>query len=219
MTKQLITLTSPGSAAAEAYRQLYINLAFSNGGQGSHKFLITSSTASEDKSLVLANLAVVAAQMGQKVVVMDADLRQPQQHQLFGLSNDLGVSGVVEGKADTADVLKTVPDVADLRVLTSGPQLATPSQVLASRRMEDLIAELSTLADLVLIDVPPVLVVSDASVLASKVDGVLLVVKAGQTKRDQARRAKEHLEKVGANIIGVVLDNVTADAALQGYDQ
>lgn len=208
MTKQLITLTDPRSRVAEAYRSLYINLSFSSQEQPLHKLLATSAGAGEGKSATLANLAVVAAQMGQRVVLVDCDLRQPQQHELFGLRNDNGLTSLVAGRDTAASALQAVADVPGLHVLPSGPLPASPSQVLAARRLDEILAELAAQAELVLIDAPPAAAVADASVLATKVDGVILVLNAGQTKRDNARRAKEALEKVNAHIVGVVLNNV-----------
>jgi capsular exopolysaccharide synthesis family protein len=214
MTKQLITLSDPRSSAAEAYRSLYINLSFSNQEQPLRTLLVTSAGPGEDKSLTLANLAVVAAQMGQRVVLVDCDLRQPQQHELFGLRNDSGLTSLVTGKAAAEAALQAVADVAGLHVLPSGPLPASPSQVLAARRLDQILAELAGQSDLVLLDAPPAAAVADASVLATKADGVILVLNAGQTKRDNARRAKEALDKVNAHIIGVVLNNVADGAGM-----
>ncbi|MCB0200076.1 MAG: CpsD/CapB family tyrosine-protein kinase [Anaerolineae bacterium] len=217
MTKQLATLTDPRSPAAEAYRSLYINLSFSSQERPVRSLLVVSPGPDEDKSETLANLAIVAAQMGQQVVVVDCDLRQPRLHELFNLRNDAGVATVIAEKSEAARALQAVTEVPGLKVLTSGPLPVSPTQVLASRSMETLLHDLVESADLVLIDAPPVVAVSDASVLAAKVDGVLLVLKAGQTKRDYARQAKETLEKVNAHIVGAVLNNVAADAAMQRY--
>lgn len=219
MTKQLISLTDPRSRAAEAYRSLYINLSFSSQERPLHRLLGTSAGPDEDKSATLANLAVVATQMGQRVILVDCDLRQPKQHELFGLRNDTGLTTLVGGKAEAETVLQGVDDTPGLQVLTSGPLPASPSQVLAARRLDEILAELTQRADLVLLDAPPVVAVADASVLATKVDGVLLVLNAGQTKRDYARRAKEALDRVNAHIVGVVLNNVPADVGMQGYYQ
>ena len=216
MTKQLITLTDPRSPAAEAFRSLYINLSFSQQESALRSLVVTSPGPGEGKSITLANLAVVAAQMGQRVILVDGDLRQPQLSELFGLPNDIGLTSVVDGSRTAESALQAVTEVPGLRVLTSGPLPPSPTTVLASRRMGELTDELAEQADLLLIDVPPVLTVSDASVLASRVNGVLLVLNAGQTKRENARRAKEALEKVNAHIIGVVLTNVAPDAVLQG---
>ncbi|HSN77749.1 MAG TPA: CpsD/CapB family tyrosine-protein kinase [Anaerolineae bacterium] len=217
MTKQLITLTDPRSGVAEAYRSLYINLSFSSQEQPLHTLLATSAGSGEGKSLTLANLAVVAAQMGQRVVLVDCDLRQPQQHELFNLRNDNGLTTLVAGKGAASAALQAVNDAPGLQVLTSGPLPVSPSQVLAARRLDEIMVELAEQADLVLIDAPPAVGMADASVLATKVDGVLLVLNAGQTKRDYARRAKEALEKVNAHILGVVLNNVADTAVMQGY--
>lgn len=216
MTRQLITLTDPRSPAAEAFRSLYINLSFSQQERKLRSLVVTSPGPDEGKSVALANLAVVAAQMGQRVILVDGDLRKPQLSDLFSLRNDNGLTSVVAGSSTAESALQAVADVPGLRVLTSGPLPASPTTVLASRRMGELAEELAEQADLLLLDAPPVLTVSDASVLASRVNGVLLVLNAGQTKRENARRAKEALEKVNAQIIGVVLTNVAPDAVLQG---
>lgn len=217
MSKQLITLSDPRSAAAEAYRSLYVNLSFSSQDRPIHTLLVASAVAGEGKSTTLANLAVVAAQMGQRVIVVDCDLRQPQQHDLLGLKNDTGVTTVTGGKDTAGAALQSVADVPGLQALTSGPLPVSPTQVLASKAMQDLLADLAQRADLVLVDAPPVVAVSDASVLASKVDGVVLVLDAGHTKRDVARRAKETLEKANAHIVGAVLNNAPDAATMKGY--
>jgi non-specific protein-tyrosine kinase len=217
MTKPLITLSDPRSPAAEAYRSLYINLSVAGQERSLCTLLVTSAAPGEGKSTTLANLAVVATQLGQRVILMDCDLRQPQQHELFNLKNDVGVSGAAADSGAATGALQKVADVPGLQVMTSGPLPASPTQVLASRHLQDLLAALAERADLVLLDAPPVTVASDASVLAAHVDGVLLVLNAGQTKRDSARRAKELLEKVNARIVGAVLNNAATDAALQGY--
>ncbi len=216
MTIQLITLTDPRSPAAEAFRSLYINLSFSQQERKLRSLVVTSPGPGEGKSITLANLAVVAAQMGQRVILVDGDLRKPQLSELFGLHNDSGLTNVVAGSSNAESALQAVAEVPGLRVLTSGPLPPSPTTVLASRRMGELADELAEQADLLLLDAPPVLTVSDASVLASRVNGVLLVLNAGQTKRENARRAKDALEKVNAQIIGVVLTNVAPDAVLQG---
>ena len=207
MTPSLITLTDSRAAAAEAYRSLYINLSFSGQEKPLRRLLVSGAGPADSNSLVLANLAVVAAQMGQRVLVVDSDLRQPQQHELFGLSNERGLTTLIAGTEAAAGGLQSVAGIQNLRVLASGPLPASPSQVLANRRFDELLAELAEQVDLVLLDAPPASMVADASVLATKVDGVVLVLNAGQSKRDQARQAKEALEKVNAHILGVVLNN------------
>lgn len=207
MTTSLITLTDPRAAASEAYRSLYINLNFSGQEKPLRRLLVSAAGPEGSNSVVLANLAVVAAQMGQRVLVVDSDLRQPQQHDLFGLRNEHGLTTITAGKEAAAGALQAAPGVEGLTVLTSGPLPASPSQVLANRRFDELLTELAGQADLILLDAPPITAVADASVLASKADGVLLVLDAGQSKRDQARQAKETLEKINARIVGIVLNN------------
>ncbi|HRX05182.1 MAG TPA: acyl-CoA dehydrogenase family protein, partial [Anaerolineae bacterium] len=151
MVNQLVTLSDPRSPAAEAYRSLYINLSFSGQERPIRSLLVVSPGPDEGKSVTLANLAVVAAQMGQQVVLVDCDLRQPQQHELFSLRNDAGVATVIAAKGEAASALQAVADVPGLKVLTSGPVPVSPTQVLASRSMETLLNALVENADLVLV--------------------------------------------------------------------
>ena len=146
--------------------------------------------------------------MGQRVVLVDCDLRQPQQHELFGLRNDSGVTTLVAGKAKLEQPARPWAMRRACRCSPAGRCRSARPRCWPRAAWRRSSAELAGQADLVLFDAPPVVAVSDASVLATKVDGVLLVLNAGQTKRDYARRAKEALEKVNAHIVGVVLNNV-----------
>jgi non-specific protein-tyrosine kinase len=211
----IITLTNPRSATAEAYRTLRTNIEFASVDERLQTLLVTSSTPTEDKSAAVANLAVAMADGERPVILVDADLRRPAQHTLFGLNNDRGFTTMFRDDA-TFDrpPLQLVPNTS-LQILTSGPLPPIPSQLLASKKMDEVIAKLATLAEVVIFDAPPIVAVNDASLLASKVDGVLLVVKAGGTKRDHVKAAKDRLEKVNARLIGAVLTNAPIDSALQ----
>lgn len=211
----IITLTNPRSAAAEAYRTLRTNIEFASVDERLQTLLVTSSTPMEDKSAAVANLAVAMADGERPVILVDADLRRPAQHTLFGLNNDKGFTTMFRDDA-TFDrpPLQLVPNTS-LQILTSGPLPPIPSQLLASKKMDEVIAKLATLAEVIIFDAPPIVAVNDASLLASKVDGVLLVVKAGGTKRDHVKAAKDRLEKVNARLIGAVLTNAPVDSALQ----
>nr|WP_255603799.1 CpsD/CapB family tyrosine-protein kinase [Oscillochloris sp. ZM17-4] len=201
----MITLRDPGSAAAEAYRTLRTNIQFSSLDRPLKTLLVTSTAPDEGKSIALANLAVTMAQAEQRVLLVDCDLRRPSLHSIFGLSNELGLtSAILEGEG-ALPIQATA--VNGLSLLSSGPLPPRPADLLGSRRMVALLDRLRATADIVLIDTPPVVAVTDAAVLAPQADGVLLVLQAGHTRRDRAREARQILEKVKANIIGVVLNN------------
>lgn len=210
----LIALADPRSPAAEAYQSLRTNIEFSGLEQALHTLLVTSADAETDKSTALANLAVVMAQAGDRVIVVDGDLRRPQQHEIFGAPNGRGLATwLVEG--GPAPLQRTPVD--NLQLLPAGPLPPNPIALLSGKRLEDILADLRAQADFVLVDAPPVLAVTDAALWASKVDGVVLLVNAGSTKRDHAQQAKAVLEKVHAHIVGAVLLNADRDATLAGY--
>ena len=213
--KPLVTLAEPQSPASEAYRALRTNLQFSSLEKPLRTILITGVESGEGKSTTLANLAVVMAQGGKRVVAVDCDLRRPSLHAFFGIAAEPGLTTAILEGAKTAYRQKTAVD--GLEVVSCGQIPPNPSELLGSRQFEDVLAELLTEADIVLLDTPPVGAVSDAAILASKVDGVLLVVNAGKTKRDMARRAKAMLAKVNANILGVVLNNAPLDRSMYTY--
>ena len=185
-------------------------------------FAHTADLSEEGKSTVLANLAVTEAQAGRRVIIVDADLRRPRQHELFGISNATGLTTALADEKGLqnlslqATVLQAT-EVPGLRVLTSGPLPPNPTELLASQRMAALLTALSSLSDLVLFDAPPVVVVTDAAILASQVDGVLLVVNANGTRREHAQRAQQLLAKVNARIVGSVLNNAAPDRSLRPY--
>ena len=215
--ERLITLANPRSPASEAYRTLRTNLEFSSLDKPIRTMVVTSPGPEEGKSTTLANLAITIAQGGKRVILVDCDLRRPSQHTIFGVPNGAGLTTmVVEDRAMKEPPLQEI-GVPDFWLLPSGPLPPNPSELLGSRRMEEIIAALLEHADMILFDVPPIIAVTDAAVLASKVDGVVLVFKAGGTKRDHAQRAKALLEKVNARLIGSVLNNVSFDISLHRY--
>ncbi|MEN9936274.1 MAG: hypothetical protein RLZZ387_2853 [Chloroflexota bacterium] len=209
----LIALRDPRSQAAEAYRTLRTNIQFSSLDHPLHTLLVTSTAPDEGKSTTLANLAVTMAQAEQRVILVDCDLRRPSLHGLFGVGNESGLTNLILA-AEDAPVPLQETGVPGLSLLASGPLPPRPADILGSRRMEQVIARLRGMADIVLFDTPPVIAVTDAAVLATRVDGVLLVFQAGKTSRDRARRTREVLEKVKANIVGVVLNGAELE---QGY--
>jgi protein-tyrosine kinase len=214
---ELITVSEPRSPISEAYRTLRTNLDFASLDQTLKTLVVTSAGVGEGKSTTLANLAVVSAEAGRKVILVDADLRRPTLHQLFGLGNDKGLTTVIMDESSLASPPLQKTGIAGLWVLTSGPLPPNPADLMGSRRMEEVIAALAQQADQVFFDTPPVVAVTDAAVLATKVDGVLLVVSAGKTRRDYARTAVQRLEQINARLVGTVLTNVQMGAGFQGY--
>ena len=214
---ELTTVSEPRSPISEAYRTLRTNLDFANLDQALKTLVVTSAGVGEGKSTTLANLAVVSAQAGRKVVLVDADLRRPTLHQVFGLDNESGLTTVMMDETALASPPLQDSGIEDLAVLTSGPLPPNPAELMGSRRMEEVIAALAEQADQVFFDTPPVVAVTDAAVLATKVDGVLLVISAGKTRRDSARTAVQRLEQINARLVGMVLTGVQMGAGFQGY--
>jgi capsular exopolysaccharide synthesis family protein len=203
---QLIVHEQAKSPIAEAYRTLRTNLQFVNTGVALNSMMYTSAGPGEGKSVMTANTAVVLAQSGKKVIIADCDLRKPVQHKIFGLPNQ-GLTNALGGCRPVLEMLQKTA-IANLQVLASGPIPPNPSELLGGAGMEKVIKELRGECDLLLIDAPPVIAVTDACVLASKVDGVVLVIGAGMVRPEVARQAKEQLIKVKANILGVALNRV-----------
>ncbi len=216
MSLDLVTLNAPRSAAAEAYQSLRTNIEFSGLGKDLRTLLVTCPDTETDKSDALANLAVVMADAGDRVIVVDGDLRRPLQHEIFGISGDAGLTNWLQNGGEPA---LTGTQVSHLRVLAAGPLPPNPVALLSPKRLAELIQTLTGEAEYILIDAPPVLAVTDAALWASQADGTLLAVTAGRTKREQAQRAKEVLEKVQANIIGAVLLDAEDSTVVSGYGQ
>lgn len=212
----LITITDPQGPAAEAYQSLRTNIQFSSLDQTLRTLLITAADSDADKSAALANLAVVMAQTGDRVIVVDGDLRRPRQHELFGVNNQQGLTTWLNG--DGAPPLQGT-SVENLQVLPAGPATKNPVALLSNKRLGEALVELTAQADYVLCDAPPVLAVTDAALWATNVDGVVLLVNAGGTKREEAHRAKAVLEKVQANLLGAVLLNADKSTVMSGWSQ
>lgn len=211
----LITMTDPRSPVSEAYRTLRTNLSFYSLDDPLRTLVVTSPAPDEGKSTTVANLAVTMAQGGRRTILVDCDLRRPSLHDLFSLQNDVGLTTMVLD--EQADLLLQQTGVEHLSLLASGPKPPNPADLLGSRHIDRVLGLLNDQADMVLIDAPPVLGVTDAAVLGAKADGVLLVVSAGKTRRDHAERAKDLLEKARVRIVGVALTNAASESALTNY--
>jgi non-specific protein-tyrosine kinase len=216
MTVNLVVVTDPASPAAEAYRRLRVNLMSAAQEAPLQVLLVAAAGPDPDKSAIVANLAVTFARVGRQVILADCDLRHPALHSLLGLANDAGITSVLDGD-ETAELPLQPTEIPNLRVLTSGPAVLVPSDTVASPAMARLIARLRQEADVVLFDSPPVVLATEAVELATQVDGVLLTVSAGRTKRDDAQRAVHLLKRVGARLVGSALANLPVDAEQRKY--
>ena len=219
----LICLSEPRSAAAEAYRGLRTQLSFALGERAgdaadqARRILISSPSVDADRAELAANLAVVCAQAGQSVALVDADLRKPFIHQYFDLDSQSGLSSYLSGEADQPDRMLQATSVEGLKVLSSGPVASNPAEQLGGLRMRTLLDSLSKEHDWLIVSAPPIVPVTDATILAPLVDGVVLGVAAGRSRRDHTERASEILESVNANLMGVVLTGVENSAAYGAY--
>ena len=215
-TPYLVSLEDPNSPAAEAYRTLRTSIQFIGLEQPMRTLQVTSANPQEGKTTTLANLAVALARSGSTVAIVCCDLRRPRVHEFFGLSNDVGFTSVLLGKVGLAGAMQEVPDQARLSLLASGPLPPNPSELLSSKRTVEVLGSLQAEFDIVLIDAPPVLPVTDALVLSGRVDATLLVAVAGATTRKEAARSVELLRQVDAPLVGAVLNGVDTEGSY-GY--
>lgn len=206
---KLITRQDPFSPVSEAYRMLRTNLQFMTIDEPVQSMMVTSSNPGEGKSVTASNLGVTMAQADLKTIIIDADLRRPTLHKVFQVSNLEGLTDLLRSpKASVSDQLKDT-GIENLQVITSGPLPPNPSEMLSSQRMIGLLQELKQIADVIIFDSPPVLAVTDAAVLSSRVDGVILVTYAKHTRRNAAKQALERLQHVGGKVLGCVLNQVS----------
>lgn len=211
----LVTITDPRSPVSEAYRSLRANLSFYSLDKPLRTLMVTSPAAGEGKSTTIANLAVTMAQSGRRTIVVDTDLRRPALHELFGAQMSPGLTDAMMAAAGDLPLQKTA--VENLWLLSSGPKPPNPADLLGAERMAQIIAQLTEQADIVLFDAPPVMAAADAAILGARVDGVLLVIQAGKTRRDHSERARETLEKSRAHVVGAALTNAPKDSSMGGY--
>ena len=216
-TANLVTLTDPRADAAEAYRTLRTNLLFSTVDSPVSSLVVTSPTPESGKSTAIANLAVTLAQGGHETILVDADLRKPGQHDIWGLSNERGLTTMMLEAGALAEPPIQAVGIPGLSIITSGQLPPIPTDLLGSRKMDEIIGVLKARAEVVLFDAPPVLAVSDAVILGSKMDGALLVMRAGHARRDHAMRANDLLSQAHVRVVGCVLTNAPHDASVGGY--
>ena len=203
MSLNIITHTNRKSPVSEAYRTLRTNIQFSSIDKKVKTIVVTSADMSEGKTTTVANLAETFAQAGNRVIVIDADLRRPRVHKLFDLENKQGLTNVLAGQVELKQIISVAG--SDVHVMTSGPIPPNPSELLGSEKMKELVCVLSEHYDMVLFDAPPVNVVTDAVVLSTFVDGVVLAVASGRTDIEGGKRAMKSLQAVNANLLGAVM--------------
>jgi capsular exopolysaccharide synthesis family protein len=208
--RQLIVHQDSKSPIAEAYRTLRTNIQFVKAGEAVKTIMFTSTGPGEGKSTTAANLAVAMAQSGKKTVIIDCDMRKPVQHRIFGKRNKGVTNYLVESMDPTSLLIET--EVRNLYLIPSGPIPPNPSELLSSAKMLELLDALKEQADFIVIDAPPTIAVTDACVLASKVDGVVLVLCAGQVRPEMAQKAKELITRARGHILGVILNRVEIDS-------
>lgn len=212
----LITLADKSSPVSEQYRTIRTNIQFAMVDSDLKSLVVTSSGPSEGKSTTSANLAVVFANSGIRTLLVDADLRKPTVAKTFALKNTFGFSNLLSDRELNVNEATQSTMVGNLSVLTSGPKPPNPSELLGSKRMEELLDEMENEFDLVIFDMPPVVAVTDAQIMSSKVDGTVLVVREQTSNKSALLKAKNLLEMVNANVLGVVYNGSTRSKD-QGY--
>ncbi len=211
---KLVALSQPRSPIAEAFRILRSNILFAAPDEAPLRtVMVTSSGPSEGKSLTAANLAVVLAQAGYRVILVDADLRRPDLHHYFGVDNRAGLTSEFIKSRDGSNLVLQNTGVPGLVLMPSGPLPYNPVELIGSARMREVIGNLKEIADFVILDSPPVYALADAPVLSTQVDAVIFVVEAGRTGFRHARRSLDQLQSVGANVLGIVLNRVKDQVA------
>lgn len=211
----LVTVASPNSVNTEQYNTIRTNIEFSNADKHLEDLVLTSSSASEGKSTISANLAVAFARQGKKVLLVDADLRRPTINAKFSINNPIGLTNFLTEHSVSVNDIFYKASVEGLYVIPSGPTPPNPSELIGSKRMESLMDVLKGAFDLVIYDAPPVLSVTDAQILSTKVDGTILVVRENKAEKEAVSKAVELIEHVNGNILGTILNDVAKEAT--GY--
>ncbi len=231
---QMVTYFDPQSTLAETYRTLRTNIEFVTVEKGDKTMIVTSSTSGEGKSTVTANLAMTMTQLGKRTLLVDCDLRKPTVARMFGLDKDPGIAEVIVGNYEWREVIRTVTDIVtggmgmedlmqtqgiiNLHIITSGAIPPNPAELLNSGNMDQFIKEVSEVYDIVLFDAPPVLHVTDAVILGKKVDGALVIYKAGDIPRTSLKRTVNLLNSVEVDMLGIVLNGIRAEISADYYD-
>jgi capsular exopolysaccharide synthesis family protein len=209
--------SDPKSATAESYRTIRTGLMLSSTGKPLKVILVTSATPNEGKTTTAANLAVAMAQMGEKVLIIDADMRRHNLHELFGLNNAVGISDVIVDQENLTTAVKSMAKYPNLHAITGGTLAPNPSELLGSVRMMELIARMRGRYDRIILDSPPLLAFSDSLVLSRLADGVIMVVWGGKTARNVIQQSVQSLKGINAKILGVVLNKIDTTRRSDSY--
>ncbi|MBN8193789.1 CpsD/CapB family tyrosine-protein kinase [Bacillus sp. NTK074B] len=204
--RKLVTQVSPKSPISEQYKTIRTNINFSSVDRDMRSIMVTSSGPGEGKSTTAANLAVVFAQQGKTVLLVDGDMRKPTAHYTFNVTNTFGLTTVLTRQKELREVVHQT-DVDHLDLLTCGPVPPNPAELLSSRSMEEFLMDVYADYDMVIFDTPPVLAVTDAQVLANQCHGTILVVSSGTTEIESAQKGKELLQSAKGKLLGVILNN------------
>lgn len=202
----LITQKDPKAIASEAYRTLRTNIQYSSFDKEISTILVTSTAPGEGKSVTCGNLALTMAQAGKSVLLIDCDLRKPTLHKKFTISNKKGISNFLLGQITLEEVMYKYSD--KLCLLPSGTIPPNPAEMLSSKKIKEFLKSMKGVFDYIIIDSPPVMAVTDAQILSTIVDGVLIVAASGQTQKEGLVKAKERILKVDGNLLGVVLNKM-----------
>lgn len=214
--RQLIAYHQPKSPISEQYRNIRTNIEFASVDRKIHSLMVTSANPSEGKTTTTSNIAVVFAQQGKRVLLVDADLRKPATHQMFQVENIFGLTNVLTaGERLEKCIQKTAVDKLDF--LPSGPIPPNPAELLGSNAMKELLSQTYSLYDLVIFDLPPILPVTDAQIMANQCDASVLVVRSEQTEKEAALKAKTLLESAKGKLLGVVLNDREREHSLYYY--
>jgi tyrosine-protein kinase Etk/Wzc len=216
ITSNLVTHFEPKSPISEAYRTFRTNLQFARLDAPLKTILVTSSGPSEGKSTTVANLAITMAQMGTNTILIDSDLRRPVLHSIFNLQRTPGLTNYLAGNVPWKEIIQETP-IENLSLLTCGVLPPNPSELLGSKKMRMLLEELKEKYDMILFDSPPVIAVTDAAVLSTLLDGVVLVSSSGSTSREALLRAITLLENVKGRLIGGVLNKIKVESVYGSY--
>lgn len=216
-SKNLISYFQPKSPAAEAYRTLRTNLQYASVDKKIKSIVITSPEIQDGKTVSACNLAISMANTGKRVLLVDADLRRPNVHKQFNLQNNLGLTNIIINEPELDDPIHIIHEIPNLYVLTSGIIPPNPSELLASNKVKTYLNEITQKYDMLIIDTPPVCLVTDGAILSGVVDGVILTISANKTKIKLTQNALRILNTVNANVIGVVMTKVNANKSAYYY--
>ncbi|WP_153551135.1 CpsD/CapB family tyrosine-protein kinase [Ligilactobacillus murinus] len=212
---RMITVTAPNSTNTEQFNTIRTNIEFSNIDKQLKSIVLTSSSASEGKSTISANLAVSFARQGKKVLLIDSDLRRPTIEATFNIINPIGLTNYLTEQSVSVNDIFYKTSIDKLYIIPSGPIPPNPSELIGSKKMEKLIKMLEDAFDLIIYDAPPVLSVTDAQILSTKVDGTIIVVRVNKTEKEAVKQAVELIKHVNGKIIGTILNDVVGES--NGY--